>query len=111
MDESPASPMSATRLALLRRFTAAESAIYPLAMTDPDRYERAVLVIGLILQRLRRDYSSTDALIEGLPTLPQQALELATEQDISLSGLAPDVLGDAAAALRYRELPSAASRP
>jgi hypothetical protein len=95
----------------MRRFTAAESAIYPLAMTDPDRYERAVVVIGLVLQRLRRDCSSIDALIEGLPTGAVQALESAAEQGISLTGLPPDVLGDAAAALRYRELASATPRP
>jgi hypothetical protein len=111
VDESPSLPTGAARLALMSRFTAAESAIYPLAMTDPDRYERAVVVIGLVLQRLRRDCSSIDALIEGLPTAAEQALGLATEQGISLAGLAPGVLGDAAAALRYRELASATSRP
>jgi len=111
MDNGPGPAASASRLALLRRFTAAESAIYPLAMTDPDRYERAVLVIGLVLQRLRRDCASIDALVERLPAVAEQALELAGAQDISLAGLAPDVLADAAAALRYRELGSATSRP
>jgi hypothetical protein len=111
MDNGPGLPTSASRLALLRRFTAAESAIYPLAMTDPDRYERAVVVIGLVLQRLRRDCSSIDALLDGLPAVAEQALELATAQGISLTGLAPDVLADAAAALRYRELASTTSRP
>ena len=111
MDESPALTAGAARLSLMRRFTAAESAIYPLAMTDPDRYERAVVVIGLVVQQLRRDCSSIDALLEGLPAVAQQALDLATEQGISLAGLAPDVLGDAAAALRYRELASAPPHP
>jgi hypothetical protein len=111
VDESTGLPVSADRTALMRRFTAAESAIYPLAMTDPDRYERAVVVIGLVLQRLRHDYSSIDGLIEGLPAVAEQALELATEQGTSLAGLAPDVLGDAAAALRYRELAPTSSRP
>jgi hypothetical protein len=111
VDGSPGLPAGAARLALMRRFTAAESAIYPLAMTDPDRYKRGVLVIGLVLQRLRRDCSSVDALLEGLPAAAEQALDSATEQGISLAGLAPDVLGDAAAALRYRELASATPRP
>ena len=111
MDESPGLSTNAARLALLRRFTAAESAIYPLAMTDPDCYERAVLLIGRILERLRHNCSSVDALIEGLPAVAEQALELAAAQSISLAGLPPDVLADAAAALRYRELASTTSRP
>lgn len=111
MEESPGLPPSTARLALLRRFTAAESAIYPLAMTDPDRYERAVLVIGLVLERLRRDCSDIEALLERLPAVAEQALEVAAAQSISLAGLAPDVLADAAAALRCRELSATTSRP
>ena len=111
MDDRPDLPKSAVPPALVIRFTAAEAAIYPLAMTDPDRYERAVATVGLVFQQLRRDCPSIDALVERLPAAADHAAELAAAAGISLTGLVPDRLADAAAALRYRELAAATAGP
>jgi hypothetical protein len=111
VDDSPELPAAAGPAVLIRRFTAAEAAIYPLAMTDPDRYERAVTVVGLVFQQLRRDCSSIDALVDGLPAAAGQATQLATAQGIPLGGLDPEMLANAAAALRYRELVAARAAP
>jgi len=94
---------SSVPFALLRRFTAAESAIYPLAMTDPERYERVVTVVGTVFRQLREDCSTVDALVERLPAATEQAAELAAAEGVSVD---PGVIADAAAVLRYRELRS-----
>jgi hypothetical protein len=111
VDEGRDLPERAIPVAILMRFTAAEAAVYPLAMTDPDRYERAVTAVGLEFQQLRRDCPSIDALVERLPAAADQVAELAAAAGISLAGLAPDQVADAAAALRYRELAAATGAP
>jgi hypothetical protein len=89
--------------ALLRRFAAAESTIYPLAMTDPESYERVVTVVGIVFRRLRDDCPTVDALVVRLPAAAEQAAQLAEAEGL---GLDPAVIADAAAVLRYRELRS-----
>ena len=89
--------------ALLRRFTAAESAIYPLAMTDPEGYEQVVTVVGIVFRQLRDDCPTVDALVERLPAAAEQAAQLTAAEGI---GFDPAVIADAAAVLRYRELRS-----
>ena len=111
MDERPDGPEAAVPAAMIRQFTAAEAAVYPLAITDLDRYERAVTIVGLVLQQLRRDCPNVDALVEGRLAATKQATELANSEGISLAGLAPETLADAAAALRYRELAAANEAP
>ena len=111
MDEGRDLPERAVPVAILMRFTAAEAAIYPLAMTDPDRYERAVTIVGLVLRQLRHDCTNVDALVMGRLAATEQATELANSEGISLAGLAPETLADAAAALRYRELAAANEVP
>ena len=111
MDERQTRPEAAVPAAMIRQFTAAEAAIYPLAMTDPERYERAVTIVGLVYQHLRRDCPSIDALMDRMPATAEQATELATAEGISLAGLAPDTLAGAAAALRLRELAAANAAP
>lgn len=107
MDEGRGLPERAVPVAILARFTAAEDAIYPLAMTDPERYQQAVTAVGLEFQQLRRDCPSVDALVERLPAAADQVTELAAAAGLSLAGLSPDRVADAAAALRYRELVAA----
>jgi hypothetical protein len=111
VDEGQDLPERAVPVAILMRFTAAEAAVYPLAMTDPDRYERAVTAVGLEFQQLRRDCPNTDTLVERLPAAADEVAELATAAGISLAGLALDQVAEAAAALRYRELVAAAAAP
>jgi hypothetical protein len=40
--------------AVLVRFTSAESRLYPMAMTDPDGYERAITLVGMVANELRQ---------------------------------------------------------
>lgn len=96
-------------LSVLARFTAAESAIYPLAMTDPERYERAVTAVGLVAQHLRDDCASVAELVARLPAAADDVVQVASAEGVSLAGLDPTTIGNAAAALRYRELHSGAS--
>lgn len=104
MDADPGLAGMATPPHLLRRFSAAEGSIYPLAVTDPDRYERAVTVVGVLLRYLREECPDVGSLVDRLPELPGQAGQLARAHGVSLTQLAPDAVADAAAALRYREL-------
>ncbi len=57
MEANPGIPVPGGSLdpALLHRFTMAEGALYPLAITDPERYQRAVIAVGLVVRQLRGD--------------------------------------------------------
>jgi hypothetical protein len=100
-------PAAAVPAALQWRFTAAEGALYPLAITDPERYERAVTLVGLVFRQLRADCASIDDLVSRLPSTAERVPQLATAEGVTLVGLDPAAIADAAAALRYRELESA----
>jgi hypothetical protein len=98
-------PATGVPVALQRRFTAAEGALYPLAITDPERYERAVTLVGLVFRQLRDECASIEDLVSRLPGA-EHVTRLAVAQGITLAGLDPAAIADAAAALRYRELES-----
>jgi hypothetical protein len=104
---NPDRPAAAVPAALQWRFTAAEGALYPLAITDPERYERAVTLVGLVFRQLRDDCASIDELVSRLPGTAERVAQLATAEGVTLVGLDPAAIADAAAALRYRELQSA----
>jgi hypothetical protein len=91
--------------ALLHRFTMAEGALYPLAITDPERYQRAVVAVGLVARLLREDCTSIADLVRWLPSA-ERVVQVAADEDVSLADLDPVAIADAAAALRYRELQS-----
>ncbi len=107
MEANPGIPVAGGALdpALLHRFTMAEGALYPLAITDPDRYQRAVVAVGLVVGQLRDSCSKIADLMPRLPGVDQVA-QLAAAEGVSLTGLDPATIADAAAALRYRELQS-----
>jgi hypothetical protein len=96
-------PNEAIPARILARFTTAEARLYPMAMTDPEGYERAVTLVGLVANELRRcpDLESVlqrrDELMAALP-------DLARANEIELGALPGDAVVDAASALRYREL-------
>jgi hypothetical protein len=96
-------PATGVPIALQWRFTAAEGALYPLAITDPERYERAVTLVGLVFRQLRDECASIEDLVSRLPGA-EHVTRLAVAQGITLAGLDPAAIADAAAALRYREL-------
>jgi hypothetical protein len=84
------------------RLESAERQIYPLAMTDTDRYERSVTLIGL----LSRHLDGSGASAEDLELLRPKALTrlrgIASEQAIVLADLDEGAVVDAALAQRYR---------
>lgn len=95
---------AAASASVLRRFTAAEARLYPLAVVDPDSYQRAATLVGMFARQLRSSCPDVDHLLELLPTMAAQVTELAAAVQISLAGLDPVTVADAAAALRYREV-------
>lgn len=84
------------------RIESAERQIYPLVMTDTDRYERAVTLIG----HLSRHLDGSGASVEDLELLRPKALTrlrgIASEQAIVLADLDEWAVVDAALAQRYR---------
>jgi hypothetical protein len=105
VDANPDIPATGVPVALQWRFTAAEGALYPLAITDPERYERAVTLVGLVFRQLRDECATIDDLVARVPGA-EHVTQLAVAQGIPLAGLDPAAIADAAAALRYRELQS-----
>jgi hypothetical protein len=88
----------------LVRFTAAEGRLYPLAMVDPEAYERGVTLTGMLLKDLRSTCPDIDAVLDRRETLLQLLTETPEENSPSAGGFSPETLVDAASALRCREL-------
>ncbi|HEU0288184.1 MAG TPA: hypothetical protein VFR22_14145, partial [Nocardioidaceae bacterium] len=101
-------PKDATGQALpaeaMMRFTAAEGRIYPLAMTDPEGYERAITLVGLVATELRRSSTTFEAVLAARDDLIEQLSDLAEAAAAEPVALPPDTIVDAASALRCREL-------
>jgi hypothetical protein len=86
------------------RFTAAEARLYPLVMVDPDAYERAVTLTGMLLEDLRSTCADVDAVLRRRTALLPLLTEPTDQTRPCLAGLNPETLVDAASALRCREL-------
>ena len=87
----------------MARMTTAEARLYPLAMVDPSRYERATTLVGLVAAELRgcRRVDEVLARREGLlAALPR----LADDSGVGLADLVPADVVDAASALVCREI-------
>jgi len=90
--------------AVMLRFTMAENQVYPLAMTDPEGYERAITLVGLVANELRRSSRDFDEVLAARDGLIARLPELAREGGVEPIGLSPATIVDAASALRCREL-------
>ena len=90
--------------AILLRFTSAESRLYPMAMTDPDGYERAITLVGMVANQLRQQCADIESVLERRDELLAALPVLAAAKGLELAGLPPDAVVDAASALRCREL-------
>ena len=90
--------------AVLSRFTSAEARLYPMAMTDPDGYERAVRLVGMVANELRQQCADLQSVLERRNELIDALPEQAGAKGLELGGLPPDAIVDAASALRCREL-------
>jgi len=100
----PASPTPGIPPDVMARFTAAEARVYPLVMVDPEIYERAVTLTGMLLKDLRSTCPDIDAVLRRRKALTSLLTETTDEDRPSLIGLDPDTLVDAASAQRCREL-------
>jgi hypothetical protein len=90
--------------AVLARFTSAEARLYPMAMTDPDGYERAITLVGMVARQLRQQCDDLQSVLERRNELIDALPGLASAKELELGGLPPDAVVDAASALRCREL-------
>ncbi len=89
---------------VLVRFTSAESRLYPLAMTDPDGYQRAITLVGMVANELRQQCTDLESVLERRNELIDALPGLAGAKGLELGGLPPEAVVDAASALRCREL-------
>ena len=86
------------------RLSAAEDRLYPLAMVDVERYQRGTTLCGLLLEDLRLTAPDIPSVLSRRPSLVELVPALASRASVSLIGLHPETLVDAASALRCREL-------
>jgi hypothetical protein len=87
----------------MSRMTTAEARLYPLAMVDPGRYERATTLVGLVAAELRACRRVDEVLArreELLVALPR----LADDAGVGLADLVPADVVDAASALICRQI-------
>ena len=79
-----------------------------MAMTDPDGYQRAITLVGMVANELRQQCADLESVLERRNELIAVLPELADAKGLELGGLPPDAIVDAASALRYRELQAGA---
>jgi hypothetical protein len=85
---------------VLRSWDQAEARLFPLVMTQPDLYQRALGAVGRLLRRLRETCPDLPALLAA----HERGGDLPGEQ---VPGVTPALIAAAACAMRYRELVTA----
>jgi hypothetical protein len=95
---------------LARRLRAAEDRLFPLAMVDAQRYEWAVLLVARVAQDLRACCHGWDDVGAGVERARSGLPGYAREAGVPLAMLDADLVVDAAAAQRVRELLAEAER-
>jgi hypothetical protein len=103
--------VNAAELARSRQtWRAAEARVYPLAMTDVDGYQRALVLVAAVCEQLRALTTTSF----DLPAMQDRAVELVAAAcdatGTSVRGLEPDDIFGSAAAVRDRELAGEAQR-
>ena len=86
------------------RLTAAEARLYPMAMTDPDGYQRATMLVGLVAIELRHSCADIATVLDRRAELISRTPDLAAAAGLALGGVPVAAVVDAASALRCREL-------
>jgi hypothetical protein len=97
-------PVPAEHAALARRLRAAEDRLYPLAMVDADRYQRAVQLVGRLSRRLAETCASLDELAAAEPDVRGWLTDPEVTGGVPVGGLDPDLVVEAALAQRFRTL-------
>ncbi len=98
------SPVPAEHAALARRLRTAEDRLYPLAMIDTDRYQRAVQLVGRLANRLAETCGSLDELADAETRARGWLDDPEITGGIPLTGLDPDLVARAALSQRFRTL-------
>jgi hypothetical protein len=86
------------------RMAAAEARLYPLAMVDPSRYERATTLVGRVAAELRGSCRSVDEVLARREELLAALPRLADGSGVGMADLVPADVVDAASALVCRQL-------
>jgi hypothetical protein len=89
---------------LARRLRTAEDRLYPIAMVDADRYERAVRLVGLLAQELTQSCATLDELALAQPRARERLVAVAGAEAIPLAGLDTELVVEAAMSQRFRAL-------
>ncbi len=90
---------------VLRSWDQAEARLFPLAMAQPELYERSVRLVAALAARLRETCPDVPALLAEHER--GAALAADASQDASALGVQPALIAAAACAMRYRELVTA----
>ena len=110
MSESPPvpgagpGPVPAEHAAFARRLRTAEDRLYPLAMVDTDRYQRALQLVGRLAGRLAETCADLDELAAVEPRVHGWLDDPEITGGVPLTGLDPDLVVEAALAQRFRTL-------
>jgi hypothetical protein len=111
----PAEPVAEAARAVvpaqtLRSWDEAEARLFPLVMSRPEAYQRALVLIQDVLAQLRISCDDIPALLaesqRGAAIVPDAAGGGPDDRDF-LSGIRMDLIAAAACAMRYRELKAA----
>jgi hypothetical protein len=97
-------PVPAEHAAFARRLRTAEDRLYPLAMVDADRYQRAVQLVGRLAARLTQTCASLDELAAAEAQVRGWLRDPEVTGGVPLAGLDPDLVIEAALAQRFRTL-------
>jgi hypothetical protein len=89
---------------LARRLRSAEDRLYPIAMVDADRYERALRLVGVLARELSHTCATLDELAMAQPRARARLAVIARTEGIPLTGLDTELVVDAALSQRFREL-------
>ena len=86
------------------RFAAAEARLYPTAAFDPEGYERALELCGLLLTDLRSSCPDIEAVLERREALVTELPIRAAAAGLTPLGFEAETIVDAASAVRCREI-------
>ena len=98
---TPAEPVPAEVAAAWR---ASEAQLYGSLVWDPDLYQRVVTLVGQVVERLRQLGTSADELRRAAQFPGELVRQVAAEHQTEASSLDPVLIGQAALAMRLREV-------
>jgi hypothetical protein len=98
-------PVRGDDLARARQsWRAAEARLYPLAMTNVDGYQRALVLVAAVCEQLRAVTTTAAELVACQPRAVEYVAQACDATSTSAQGLEPDDIFGSAAAARDREL-------